>query len=137
MTLQTKDLRLNNLLEVDGVIIQVGKIEEKHITWNLSKKDNLRVWNPFLPINDERIKLINITEEMLFKFGFKKIDHHRFKIQPSQYDWFYTYSIHDNAFRFYVEDTILCLNTIFYVHELQNLYFALVGKELVVSDAVS
>jgi len=41
MTLQTKDLRLNNLLEVDGVIIQVGKIEEKHITWNLSKKDNL------------------------------------------------------------------------------------------------
>ncbi len=137
MSLQTKDLRLNNLLEVDGEIIQVGKIEEKHITWNLSKNDNLRVWNPFLPINDERIKPINLTEEWLFIFGFKKIDHHRFKIQPSQYDWFYTYSIHDNAFRFYVEDIIVCLNTIFYVHQLQNLYFALIGTDLVVYDAVS
>lgn len=136
MSLQTKDLRLNNLLEVDGVIIQVGKIEEKHITWNLSKNDKLRVWNPFLSINDERIKPIPLTEEWIVKFGFKKIDHHRFKIQPSQYDWFYTYSIHDNAFRFYVEDTILCLNTIFYVHQLQNLYFALNGEDLVLSDAV-
>ena len=137
MSLETKELRLLNLLEVDGVIIKVGKIEEKHITWNLSKNDKLRVWNPFLPINDKRIKPINLTEEWLLKFGFEKIDHHRFKIKPSQYNWFYTYSIHDNAFRFYVEDVILCLNTIFNVHQLQNLYFVLIGEELELSDAVS
>ena len=127
--LKTNEFRINNLLEIEGKIIKIGKIEEKFISWKITNNQKT-IWNPFLPITDKRLKPIEITEDWLEKFGFKKIDHHRFKIQPSVYEWYYTYSIHDNAFRFYVEDTIVCLSTIFYIHQLQNLFYALTGSEL-------
>jgi len=81
-----------------------------------------------------QIKPIPLTEEWLLKFGFNKIDHHRFKIKPSIFDWYYTYSTHDNAFRYYVNDVIICIATVFEVHQLQNLYFALTNTELTINN---
>lgn len=87
--MKANELRLNNLLEVDGVIIKVGKIEEKHITWNLSKKDNLRVWNPFLSINDNRIKPIPLTEEWLLKLPSNLIYPKWIKYLHELQNWYY------------------------------------------------
>ena len=83
--------------------------------------------------NEKYIEPVLLTEEWLVKFGFVKLDYHRFKIKPSHYfDYYYTYSVKDNCFRMYVEDGIMCLSTIEYVHQLQNLYFALTGFELII-----
>ena len=82
--------------------------------------------NELIKMSYDNIKPVEISEYYLRKFGFEKIDYHRFMIKPSDnFEFYYTYSIHDNAFRFYVGDTIICISTIFYVHQLQNLYFLL------------
>lgn len=116
--MNANELRIGNLVYQNDEIIEIKSLHPQN--------DDVNDEIPFHAIFG-----IKITQEWILKFGFEKIDHHRFKIQPSQYDWYYTYSIHDNAFRFYVEDVILCLNTIFYVHQLQNLFFSLTGSELV------
>lgn len=80
--------------------------------------------NELIKMSYDNIKPVEISEYYLRKFGFEKIDYHRFMIKPSDvFEFYYTYSIHDNAFRFYVGDTIICISTIHYVHQLQNLYF--------------
>jgi hypothetical protein len=69
---------------------------------------------------------IDIKEDDLLHFGFEKIDHHRYKIKSSDlFDYYYTYSIYDNCFRFCLDDNIICIKTIFYIHQLQNLWFLL------------
>lgn len=72
----------------------------------------------------EQISLepIPLTEQWLLKFGFKKKQTH------------YTHSI-NRGYEFILDsDFTLCDIDIFvsvkYVHQLQNLYFALTGKEL-------
>lgn len=118
--MKATELRIGNLFfeESSKEIIEVIWLEKTRIIFS----------GMFL--NNWQAKPIKLTPEWLVNFGFEKIDYHRFKIKPSKFEWYYTYSTHDNAFRFYVEDTIVCLNVIFYVHQLQNLYFALTGNEL-------
>ena len=128
--MNAKDFRIGNLINYK----MVDKFDERKEWLEISEidYDDLRIFGIKNEMNQD-YQLIPLTEDWLGKFGFVKIDHHRFKIQPSQFGWYYTYSIHDNAFRMYVEDSVLCLNTIFNVHEIQNLYFTLTGAELVVS----
>lgn len=112
MSIEENELRVGNYL-YDGVggIIKV-EVDDLY--------DNVRKF----------YKPIELIEEILLKCGFKKIDHHRFKIIPSEYEFYYTISVHDNCFRIYVGDSIICANVIFYLHQLQNLYFALTNQEL-------
>jgi hypothetical protein len=83
---------------------------------------------------------IPLTEEWLLKFGFEKDD---------VFNKIFTYlRLHDlciNKLSFRKSEGFICydgfkyrtlLKHIQYVHQLQNLYFALTGKELVISDAV-
>lgn len=119
--LSTREFSIGNLYtDIDNQLSEMSGYE----IYQMSVKEN----TDNLDINE--YKPIALTEDWLLKFGFEKIDYHRYKIKPSKFDWYYTYSTHDNAFRFYIEDTIVCLNVIFYVHQLQNLYFALTGQEL-------
>jgi hypothetical protein len=88
------------------------------------------------------LKPIPLTEEWLLKFGFnttfEKIT--EIQINENENEVLY-YDISEKCMSLYVpvhyEDTSLIFNHCKYVHQLQNLYFALSGKELVVSDAVS
>ena len=69
---------------------------------------------------------VEITESELLKYGFRKIDERTFKFPKSNWELF-----RDNGF-FWSIDNGLCglgLN-IGYVHQLQNVYFALTEREL-------
>ena len=71
---------------------------------------------------DSTAKPIPITEEWLLKFGFENWDINAWinKISLHKQDgvyWHHSYSGHE-----------ICLE---YVHQLQNLYFALTGEELI------
>jgi hypothetical protein len=84
---------------------------------------------------------LRLTEEWLLKFGFEKI--------IFGFSTFYDLYFNPRfVLRFYMIPNELDLiqddrklsfkaSHVLYVHQLQNLYFALSGKELVVSDAVS
>jgi hypothetical protein len=69
---------------------------------------------------------IELTEEWLLKFGFEKVAENDFIL--GKYSLYYL---------LYYDGYRVSEITPKYVHKLQNLYFALTGKELVVSDAVS
>jgi len=95
------------------------------------KNDQKEVREMILPYFSQldRLEPIPITEEWLLKLGFKN---------SNMQDCFYTngnmygISTSDHKFRF-IQGNLICqlvLSEINYVHQLQNLYFALTGKEL-------
>ncbi len=70
-----------------------------------------------------QIKPIPLTEEWLLKFGFEK-DELGWFFKENDYCSFGLF-FKDNEWLFYISDT-----KIKYVHQLQNLYFALTNNEL-------
>jgi hypothetical protein len=82
--------------------------------------------------NFDYIKPIPLTEEWLLKFGFEYVEsYNNYKIKTGDYwnslkfyegEWCYNNDDSDAGCYF--------LTTIKYVHQLQNLYFALTNEEL-------
>lgn len=111
--IQAIELRISNLAEYNGEFNTVAEL------FNISNSSH---WNP-----------IPLTEEWLIKFYFEAINHiHGYR--------FYTLSqskknkihidVYDNK-TVYMGHTI---KNIEYVHQLQNLYFALTGQELTIKE---
>ncbi len=77
------------------------------------------------------IEPIPLTEEWLLKFGFQKYNN-----DPAYGQEFFDKGISifykEDEFRFYTSRTNRAWSSYEYVHELQNLYFALTGKELTI-----
>lgn len=76
----------------------------------------------------EKFEGIDLTEEWLIKLGLKKIEEYCFELDD----------IHVNTKRELIWITTKCkreleFNIPNYIHELQNLYFALTGSELTVA----
>ena len=77
----------------------------------------------------EAYKPIQLTEEWLLKFGFEK-EFGVFKLKGLKC-WFTKYTSEPNLYSVNIGN--IKLSTLKYVHELQNLYFALTGSELTVA----
>jgi len=79
-------------------------------------------------------KPIPLTEEWLLKFGFKTTisnkdsGYKQFGLRECKFDFMFTLECNGNP-EFFLENVGL---DILYVHQLQNLYFSLTGKELTV-----
>ena len=133
------ELRIGNLVDYNGEIIEVDLIDSLRETINNPEND----WESGISISN--LKPILLTEELLLKFGFEK------------YDWFDGYFIKYNnkhlMIQFYEpkqeiliyftkiskdkdghkingRDYLFKLNK-YYANQLQNLYFALKGEELI------
>jgi hypothetical protein len=81
-----------------------------------------------------QVKPIPLTEEWLLKFGFKNrpdgiCDHWHLGINPITHDWMIELKNLGAGF-FYINGYF----NIKYVHQLQNLYFALTGEELAINE---
>lgn len=117
--MEVKDLRIGNYISPLG--IGVTKVEGFCI-W-----DNLIQSSDFAERGIEDFEPIQLNEEWLLKFGFK--------YNNPTYEWY------DKSAVFFIQVNYLgfdliakfhnqVIREIKYVHELQNLYFALTGKEL-------
>lgn len=127
--MEAKNFRIGNLIEADKNIISIGIIKENFITWNVAKYPTNKVWNPFLPTNDPRLKPIKLTNEWLKKLCFvHDLDTNTFCLKP---------------ITLYKQDGIFWCDILWdsleikSVHQLQNLFFALTGTELTVKHEVS
>ena len=79
---------------------------------------------------DTHYNPISLTEEWLLKFGFKKqwtISGNLYSIKLSK-GFISIYSFEDDSYK--LDCANLCISAFKYIHQLQNLYFALTGQEL-------
>lgn len=143
--MKANELRIGNLIRFseDGTIFTIDSIEEKGLSVQNEKEI---AW-----IDLEEFEPIPITEEWLLEVGFQIKDQlsvHKTKIyyiSGIDVDYCLYFADFRQDFGFYIEYTdspfdkdlgVLYPITfgIKYVHQLQNLYFALTGEELTYGD---
>lgn len=123
--MRAEDLRIGNYYEDD--MERVGKL----LKWVSSKKVELKMEFSKLLIDFDCLEPIPLTEEWLVKFGFKKPAHswvgdkfHLTEWDDSPLNW--CVSLNKN-------NGVLVLK-LKHVHQLQNLYHALCGSELILKE---
>ena len=126
--INAKELRIGNLVEYKIT----DKFDERKEWWEVSEIDADDIhWLSKVDTNDDDFRAIPITEEWLLKFGFSEIGGCNEKdFTNGDYNIFIN-SIGEVNFLFFREGD--WYQKISYVHQLQNLYFALTGSELTVA----
>ena len=105
--MEANELRIGTLIKIDGIVVTID--ERTIFDFN----------------HDKRVKEpIPIIEEWLFKFGFESLDN-KLLFNNGYFDLIFK----DNEISLGVEGQLLSLY-IDYIHQLQNLYFALTNEEL-------
>lgn len=119
--MKSQELRLGNLIEYKIK----DKLDERKEWWEISKVDFQDLtWLDSNP-EDAAFRPIKITEEWLLKFGFKEGE---WKDKTNSQ---YLYHANDTLHISDVRDVNYSFESpCKYVHQLQNLYFALTGEEL-------
>ena len=121
--MENNELRIGNLVDFNGQVETVYAIRNSGVDFYRGKTKKSVIMQSYVW---EAIKPIPLTEEWLLKFGFKR------------FPWGL---VKDNLL---FKDDLKCSYLILqvgngfevkvkYVHELQNLYFALTGSELTVA----
>lgn len=123
--IQSSDLRLGNVvLDADGRYNSVVEIKQYFVVLNRSKSMEER----YIPL--ESLRPVPLTEEVLLKCGFERPGH-SFNgeiFHLSEWDDFplhWCVAMNKNG--------AILVEKMKYLHELQNLVYALTGKELVVN----
>ena len=129
--MEANDLRIGNFITSDyDELSIVSKIESKEFnTYNgceyeriICKRNNTS--SDFIIVHDDNWKPIPLTEEWLLKFGFVKKEIGYSKLTSMEECFLISFGKHINI------NGVKFNNEIKYVHQLQNLYFALTGEEL-------
>lgn len=117
-----KELRIGNLVDCNGQVETVYAIRNSGVDFYRGKTKKSVIMQSYIW---EAIKPIPLTEEWLLKFGFRTEESNCFELD----------NIHINTRRELMWVFTKCKNNIEieipeYVHQLQNLYFALTNEEL-------
>lgn len=132
--MKSNELRIGNILTVGRYDVKVIEIHPLGVQV-CDLEETQDTWEPYV----DRIKPIPLTEEFLLKFGFENIDkgdndfitytdsEHNYYLQIDVRRKDGKYLILDNSFD---DLRAFSMVDIEYVHQLQNLYFALTGEEL-------
>lgn len=123
--MKATELRIGNWTEYNIVDENIDK-------WILEEVDHTDIADPIW------LRPIPLTEEWLLKFGFhKQIGFIKFigekytnSFEVSHNDLDKWYCFYRNFNKGKEDDFVLLRNDLKHVHQLQNLYFALTGKEL-------
>jgi hypothetical protein len=118
--MKANELRIGNLVMYDGRVFEIDTIAKEFPTLN-TIEFGIGV------VDWMNINPIPLTKEWLLKFGFYKSDNYgNDEYRLDGYSYF--------RGRFYISDCDECGEDveINFVHELQNLYFALTKKELTI-----
>lgn len=120
-----KELRIGNYVEVNGEISKIEGVIKYGIYYAFG----------YCPNQDNWIKPIELTEEWLLKFGFRYYLKHiyLFPNNDSLRMWGNSWTAQQYLIGL-DEFTDIPSPSIKYVHQLQNLYFALTSEELVIKD---
>lgn len=117
--MKANELRIGNLVyetinRSNEKVVEISSLSDGHIAWRPGRNTG----------HHAHIKPIPLTEEWLEKFGFDD-DNKR-----GVFRWIVNPRI--KGYYFFLHDRHI--KTLEYVHQLQNLYFALIGEELTISS---
>jgi hypothetical protein len=70
---------------------------------------------------------IPLTEEWLLRLGFEKLHNDYYILNAGDFELRYYYNVSGSAWKFELNNSLINITC---VHQLQNLYHALTGKEL-------
>ena len=142
MELSANELRIGNLITIDNsvywielrdiplIVTHIGqtmniKGESSHSVGCEHTNPKTNTYYEIYPQFIENIKPIQLTEEWLLKFGFEKDNELNFvKFSFKVHFW--------SNYNSYMYGWIGGNIEIKYVHQLQNIYFALTGQELTI-----
>lgn len=119
--MEAKELRIGNYVEIFG-IQKIISINSKKIKVE-SEKINGSVSSEKVPLNSASLEPIPLTEEWLLNFGFEIGENKKWE------NWNFGLKIYKDGDYFEI-DQLPVFIFLKYVHQLQNLYFALTGEEL-------
>lgn len=121
--MKASELRIGNYVKCECL-----DFEEDYIQLdNIHQKGTIKNDNPYSIVE---LKPIPLTEEWLIKFGFKIYGKDDIPNSPSDWNWG---KIGFNISLTYETKKVQYTNiNLEYVHQLQNLYFALTGQELII-----
>jgi len=123
--MKANELRINNALLYDGEVKIVSSIHsDDTIRFYDKEKGSIGCFK----IRNKLIQPIPLTEEWLLRFCFKKVRYEKYAHEKLDKLKAYPHVIKD-GYGFYIQGAYTLPN-IKYVHQLQNLYFALTGEEL-------
>lgn len=135
--IQAKELRIGNLVQEDNNNL-IGKVNELRQDFGDEPYDVvLEVEDVmFLEVQIEDIKPIPLTEEWLVKFGFEKSVDNYYKrgVCMSLEEWGDEKGNEGIGYFYMLRDEGIMDMHIKHTHQLQNLYFALTGKELTIKQ---
>lgn len=125
--MKANELRIGNLLSFSGepVAINAGFIHDCDY-WNKNPERQDAV-------SFENVEPVPLTDEWLERFGFEKDEESSSWskiVSMPQFDYCFEIS---NKYQEFFQPDFLSID-IKYVHQLQNLYFALTGKELTIKE---
>lgn len=117
------ELRRGNWIDYFGTQLQVTGISDAYI---VCEEPTYEVFDP------GNVKPIPLTSEWLERFGFERVNDYRYQ----NYDYMIEVMMNgDKVVRIRQSDhESWPISTIKFVHQAQNLYFALTGKELTLKD---
>jgi hypothetical protein len=128
--MKASELRIGNLVNTDSDSLSVHGINqdfnEEPYFIELKCTDGM-----FIECNIEDIKPIPLTEEWLVKFGWGKGEYDtEYQDNVSLKQEVLCYTVMSNMFIIESHCDCIEIDHIKYVHQLQNIYFSLTGKEL-------
>ena len=128
--IQANELRIGNYVLINGKFCKT-----EAITGCMVSVSGYEI-NRFKPFEFKHLEPIQLTEEILLKCGFEK------KQEWYRHNEMKKYTIESGVIdltkgRYHIrqyisKDKSLHLSDLKYLHQLQNLYFALTGKELII-----
>lgn len=143
--IKANELRINKtFIEVSGKYVTPSHLKENHFCWVVgATEQGKEIYNPYLPYTDERVKPILLTEEMLLKCGFLCDGEDNVMVLPNgdSSELHIERELFSNNYNAFVTRGVskgvpgkdydyVYLRSVQYLHQLQNLYFALTGEEL-------
>ena len=127
--MKTNELRIGTYVATEGIdFVEVSKIDEDFgICYKIPQE-----FGQFYPYKE--VEPIPLTEEWMMRFGFDKVLPRNDKMYYRLNDDFVieennVFLLGDDAF-----EMLKLRRKIKYVHQLQNLYFALTGEELTIDN---
>jgi hypothetical protein len=119
MSIQANELRIGNLVDWNGENGIISQLLEREVVFKCGESDLYETINP-----------IPLTEEWLLNFGFKVNRETKEGNNIWRYNWTEGHFEIEQIYSFFLNDNNGYDTEIKYVHQLQNLFFALTIEEL-------